>query len=98
MHTAVAHTSIRVYHQLKQDGTLSKRQKEILAVMKPFPADYSLQELVKLTGLPVNIVSGRVNELREDLGELERGPARACSVTGRTIRPVRRRHPQGSLF
>jgi len=98
MHTAVAHTSIRTYRQMKKDGTLSKQQKEILAAMKPFPADYSLQELVKLTGLAVNTVSGRVNELREELGEVERGPARACSVTGRTIRPVRRRHPQGSLF
>jgi hypothetical protein len=98
MHTAVADTSIRAYRNIKKDGTLSKRQKEILAKMAPYPADYSLQELVKLTGLPVNIVSGRVNELREDLCVVERGPARACKVTGKTIRPHRRPHPQKALF
>lgn len=98
MHTQVSHTSIRTYRDIKKDGTLSARQRQIMAVVRPFPADYSLQELAKLTGLPINVVSGRVNELREDSGELERAPARACKITGRTIRPVRRPHPQGALF
>lgn len=98
MHTHVAHTSIRAYRDIEKDGTLSQRQRQILAVMKPFPVDYSLQELSKLSGLAINVVSGRVNELREKLGEVERAPARPCTVTGRTIRPVRRTHPQKPLF
>ncbi|CAG9177672.1 LexA family transcriptional regulator [Cupriavidus pampae] len=98
MQTQVAHTSIRTYRDIEKDGTLSQRQRQILAVMKPFPMDYSLQELAQLTKLPINVVSGRVNELREKAGEIERAPARPCTVTGRTIRPVRRIHPQRLLF
>lgn len=98
MHTQVAHTSIRTYRDIKTDGTIGTRQRQIMLVIQPYPADYSLQELCELTGLPVNIVSGRVNELREELGELERAPARKCRITGRTIKPVRRPHPQGALF
>ncbi|PLP96938.1 hypothetical protein [Cupriavidus pauculus] len=98
MHTQVADSSIRTYRDIKKDGTVGKRQRQIMLVIEPHPADYSLQELCELTGLPVNIVSGRVNELREELGELERAPSRACRITGRTIKPVRRPHPQGALF
>ncbi|MEN7529261.1 hypothetical protein [Cupriavidus sp. DL-D2] len=98
MHTQVAHTSIRTYRDIKKDGTVSTRQRQIMAVIEPYPADYSLQELCELTGLPVNIVSGRVHELREKLGELQHGPSRTCRITGRTIRPVRRPHPQMGLF
>lgn len=98
MHTQVAHTSIRTYRDIKRDGTVATRQRQIMAVVQPYPADYSLQELCELTGLPVNIVSGRVHELREELGELERAPSRKCRITGRPIRPVRRPHPQKALF
>lgn len=85
---SVAATSIETYHAIKEDGTLGKRQAEVLAAVQP-GIDYSLQELVKLTGLPVNVISGRANELRE-LGHLERGDVRPCTITSRNIRPVRR--------
>ena len=84
----VATTSIDTYHDLKADGTLGKRQAEVMAAVQP-GIDYSLQELVRLTGLPVNVISGRAFELR-DMGRLELAPARTCSVTGRTVHPVRR--------
>lgn len=85
--TAVA-TSIETYHALKEEGALGKRQTEVLAAVQP-GFDYSLQELVRLTGLPVNCITGRAMELRE-LGLLELAPTRPCSVTGRIIRPLRR--------
>lgn len=85
---AVADTSIETYHAIKGDGTLGKRQAEVMAAVQP-GFEYSLQELVRLTGLPVNVVSARCNELRE-LGLLELGTTRPCSRTGRTIHPVRR--------
>lgn len=84
----VADTSIETYHAIKGDGTIGKRQAEVLAAVAP-GLDYSLQELVLATGLPVNVISGRCNELRE-LGLLELGTTRPCSRTGRTIHPVRR--------
>ncbi|MDR3381760.1 hypothetical protein [Cupriavidus basilensis] len=98
MHTAVADTSIRAYHQAKKDGALSRQKRQIMAAIGPSPRDYSLQEIGKETGLPINVVSARVNELREEDGELERGPSRRCTITRKTIRPVRRPHPQGALF
>jgi len=85
---AVASTSIETYHDLKADGTLGKRQAQVMAAVQP-GLDYSLQELCRLTGLPVNVISGRCNELRE-LGLLELGPTRPCRHTGRSIHPVRR--------
>jgi hypothetical protein len=98
MHTAVAHTSIRNYSRMKVSGELGRVQQEIMDAIGAYPNDYSLQELAQATGLAINTVSGRVNELREKVGQLEHGPSRACKVTGRTIRPVRRLSPQRSLF
>lgn len=97
MHTAVAHTSIRNYHRMKTTGELGRVQQEIMDVIGAFPHDYSLQEIAQASGLAINTVSGRVNELRAK-GQLEQGPSRPCRVTGRTIRPVRRPSPQRSLF
>jgi hypothetical protein len=85
---AVASTSIETYHDLKADGTLGKRQAEVMAAILP-GLDYSLQELVRATGLPVNCITGRVAECR-DMGLLENAQQRPCKVTGRVIRPIRR--------
>lgn len=84
--TAVA-TSIETYHAIRDDGTLTRQQKIIVDAIA-VGRNYSLQELVRATGLPINTVSGRCCDLR-GLGVLELGPTRACGVTGRTIRPVR---------
>lgn len=83
----VAQTSIDTYHAIRDDGTLGKRQAEVLAAVQP-GLDYSLQELVRLTGLGVNCIAGRCHELRS-LGLLELAPTRPCPVTGRTVKPVR---------
>lgn len=97
MQTAVAQTSIRNYQRMKTTGELGRVQQEIMDVIGAYPHDYSLQEIAQKTNLAINTVSGRVHELRKK-GELEQGPSRACKVTGRTIRPVRRPSPQWSLF
>lgn len=87
MKTQVSDTSIATYHDIKADGTVNKRQSQVLAVMKE-GRDYSLQELVMLSGLPINVVSGRVNELK-NADHLENGETRRCSITRRTVHPVR---------
>jgi hypothetical protein len=91
-----AQTSIDTYHAIKKDGTVSARQAQILAVVYP-GLDYSLQELVGLTGLPVNVVSGRCHELRT-LGQLVLAEKRPCSITGRTVAPVALPPVQGVLL
>ena len=80
---SVAQTSIDCYHDLEREGHISKQQKVILDVISPY-RDYSLQELVRLTKLQINVISGRVFELKE-LGLLQHGATRKCSITGRTI-------------
>lgn len=80
-------TSIEAYRELRYNGTLSKQQKRIINVFWP-QENWSLQEVVKLTGLPINTVSGRCNELKK-AGYLEEAPKRKCSITGRTIHPLR---------
>lgn len=96
MRTAVAESSIDAYHSIQQNGTLTRQQAVIMAVISP-GRDYSLQEPVSLTGIQINGVSGRVNELKT-AKRLEHAPARRCSITGRTVHPVRRPARQQSLF
>lgn len=93
----VASTSAACYREIKSEGLLTHRQQQIMDVIKP-GRDYSLQEIVMLCGLPINVVSGRVNELKRDLKRLEHGETRQCSLTRRTIHPVRIPEVQGSLF
>lgn len=97
--TNVASTSIETYHDLRDDGMLS-RQQQIIVDAIAVGRSYSLQELVKATGLAINTVSGRCHELRER-GVLELGPTRPCGVSGRSIHPVRLAatgDAQGALF
>lgn len=96
MKTAVRESSIQAYEAIQQDGTLNRQQAIIMSVISP-GRDYSLQELVSLTGIQINGVSGRVNELKT-VKRLEQAPARRCAITGRTVHPVRLPARQSSLF
>jgi predicted transcriptional regulator len=88
MRTLVQETSAIAYHDLRQSGQLSNQQAHLLHYINPH-RDYSLQELVLLTHLPINVVSGRVNELKT-IGVLVHSHAkRKCSITNRMINPVR---------
>jgi hypothetical protein len=96
MKTAVASTSIDCYRAIHGEGKLSRQQSQIMGVIYA-GQDYSLQELVKLTGMPINAVSGRCNELRT-ARRLEHGRTRPCSVTGRMVHPVKLPSIQDALF
>ena len=87
MKTNVSSTSIDCYSALQNEGKLTRLQLKIMAAMEPW-RDFSLQELVIITGLPINTVSGRCNELR-NAKRLEHGQTRPCSVTGRRVHPVK---------
>jgi predicted DNA-binding protein YlxM (UPF0122 family) len=76
MRTNMASTSIDCYHAIHSEGILTKRQAQVMAAIYP-GSDYSLQELVGITGLPVNVISGRCNELRT-AKRLELGLTRWC--------------------
>lgn len=87
MRTQVQDTSIGAYRSMQSTGDFSRQELIVLASIKP-GRDYSLQEISKLTKLPINAVSGRVNSLKRK-GAIELGPKRPCSVTGSLIAPVR---------
>lgn len=86
MKTNVADTSIEAYDDIKTKGILSNQQLIILRSMD-FVKDYSLQELVEITDLSINSVSGRVNELKF-MGLLKVNRKRHCHITHRTINAV----------
>ena len=89
MKTAVASTSIECYHQLRDEGGLSEKRAIVMSVIRP-GLDYTIQELVSLSGLPVNTVSGRRRELL-DMGLLEHSSNRKCTVSTskKTVQSVR---------
>lgn len=96
MRTAMAETSLEAYDGLRDTGKLNERQAQVLAVIQK-GRDYSLQEISLLCGLPINIVSGRVNELKkEPLNKLEQADKRKCSLTGYSCHPVRLSIPDGA--
>lgn len=90
----VAATSKRAYHEIEAEGRITRQEGIILAVMRP-GADYSLQELVRLSGVQINAVAGRVNHMKK-IGAVVVTAPRKCSITGRTVMPVSL--PDGRLF
>lgn len=85
----IRETSLLAYDELKYTGRLSAQERRIMrALHMGGDRDWSLQEIVQLTGIPINCVAGRVNGLKKML-YLEECDKRACSITGRTITPVR---------
>lgn len=96
MKTNVTDTSIKAFHQIKYEGVIGKQQLQILSAMAR-GRNYSLQELCRLTDLPVNAVSARVNELKAK-NILSVCCKRKCSITGRTINAIETYREQRSLF
>lgn len=94
MNTSAVDTRNQAFFQHRNSGKLGEQQKRIMRAIHESNArhgkhDHSLREICALTGLPVNAVSGRVNELKRDPHNLlKEAEPRACRVTGRRITPV----------
>lgn len=89
---SVQATSTDAYHAIKSSGKMTDQQQKIMESIdrsceKFGPHDFSLQEISANTKMPINVVSGRVNELKE-IGVLVECAKRPCRVTKRTICPV----------
>lgn len=84
----VRDTSMSAYDELRDSGKLSKQQAKVLSYIKP-GQDYSIQEMVQITGLEAHIISGRLCDLKNK-GALEEAPTRKCRANPtKTIHPVR---------
>ena len=82
-------TSKIAYSEIQADGTASNQKEVILSAVKM--GGSSLKEISNETGIEINAVSGRVNDLKKE-GRLEHAPKRKCSITGRLITPVQKIH------
>ena len=96
MRTAVRSTSRDAYYDLRDSGKVGHQAQAILDHIQP-GGNYSLQEIVRLTGIPINAVSGRCNELKS-IGALVESVKRKCSITGRTVNALALPARQMGLF
>jgi len=86
---SVRDTSIETYGDIKVSGLVGHQAQSILDAMSR-EKDYSLQEISVQTGIPINAVSARCNELKKDHYLIE-AHKRKCSITKRTIHPLRKK-------
>lgn len=82
---SVQTTSKIAYKDISEDGTTGNQSRRILDVVNT--GGSSLREISKRTGIDINAVSGRVNELKKK-GVLFPALRRKCSITGRLVTPV----------
>jgi len=81
----ITQTSKLAYKDIQQNGT-SLNQKGIILKAVSINGS-SLKEISATTGIEINAVSGRVNDLKKE-GKLKTTDKRKCRVTGRLIAPV----------
>ena len=81
-------TSLMAYDELKTSGKQPKQKDIILNVLKGCDKALSLQEICNKTGMAINAVSGRVNDLKR-ANQVVEATKRKCSVTCKTITPVK---------
>ena len=86
---SVRDTSKETYQDIAASGLIGQQAQSILDAMDR-ETDYSLQEISAKTGIPINAVSGRCNELKKAY-YLEETDKRRCSITKRTIHPLRKK-------
>jgi predicted transcriptional regulator len=80
-------TSIIAYNELKGSGKQPKQKDIILNVLRNSIKPMSLQEICNATNFQVNVVSGRVNDLKR-ANQVVEAEKRKCTVTCKTITPV----------
>lgn len=85
----IRETSRRAFREIQEDGTSSNQKELILNAVQM--GGSSLKEISQVTGIEINAVSGRVNDLKKE-GRLEHAPKRRCSITNRLITPVQKIH------
>ena len=83
----ISTTSIEAYNDINSDGTSATQKNIILDTLDTIAKPLSAREVSNITGIEINAVSGRINDLKKD-GLLVEAEKRKCSISHRTIRPV----------
>lgn len=82
-------TSLDAYKYIQGEGILGNQQRLIKNHLEAYPGGLTLKEICRGMGIEINAVAGRVNELK-DSGWLIECEKRKCTVSRRTVTPVRR--------
>lgn len=81
----VADTSRLAFESHRSTGALTQQQRKVLAHMAhECHRDWSRAELAEATGISLQAICGRANELVK-LGLLHEPKTRKCGVTGRSV-------------
>lgn len=92
MKTNVRESSIDCYHGID----LNRGQAKVIAFLVEHPGEYTRNEIAKLSGIPINAVCGRINELIES-GAVEERVRRTDRYTGKQSHGIRLALRQASL-
>ena len=86
----VRQTSLEAYQDIKETGKKGSQTQKIynLLLENQSIGGMSLQEISKLSGIAINAVCGRINELKKQ-NEVVECEKRRCRITNRTIIPLR---------
>lgn len=82
----VKETSVSAFRELKDSGKHGTQVTQIMGILrgrKPM----TLREIQQETGMDINAVSGRVNDMKRK-GLVVGAQKRDCRVTGRKVTPV----------
>jgi hypothetical protein len=71
MKTNVSKTSLAAYHSLPDLAYLQPKEQAIMGLFNTPETRYSRQQIARITGMPINVVCGRVNSLVETRGLLK---------------------------
>ena len=83
----IATTSKQAYKDIVNSGTTLTQQQMILSILDAVERPLSGRELMAGTGLEINAISGRVNDLKK-AGKVIECSRRKCSVSKTMITPV----------
>ena len=84
---SVRTTSKLAYSGVQASGNTAAQRDQILDYLYTEETAKSLREIQGFTGIDINAVSGRCNELKKD-NKLFEYPRRKCTITGRLVVPL----------
>lgn len=83
-------SSVEAYRKARWSGKLTRQQEQVVAWLRGRIGDATRQEIAAGTGLGINCICGRVNELLDpEIGVLIETRKRKCCATGETANALR---------
>ena len=84
---SIAKTRRKAYKEITKSGKTATQQEMILGALNAVGEPLSGREIMKCTGIEINAISGRINDLKK-AGFLIECRKRKCSISKALITPV----------